>query len=201
MGKPRAPIPRMASVDTLFALAIAGVDGRNWYAAAREDIRVIAERFDETPSHVASVLAVTSPRISVRVNARMTLRYLNNGDRTGMTRSVRASLEHYEDHGEIRGPKTEAFAANLSGDESRVVLDIWMCRALGIEQAALVRPAVYAAAAERVRRVAVRLGWTPAQTQAAIWTAAYRRHYAVPNVPRLPLLEEAHTLGILLQGR
>lgn len=195
--KIRKPLPRMASVSALESLAIEGQDGIDWYARARVDIARVSGVFGLEPSHFAAVLSVLSPRVNVRRNAQLALRYCQRGSLDGVTSSVRAALAHYEATGEIRGPKTRAFAANLSGDETPVVLDVWMCRALGIEQRALKRKAVYRKGADRVRRVAVALGWTPAQTQAAIWTASYRRHYNVGNPPGLPLIEEARVVGVL----
>ena len=81
------------------------------------------------------------------------------------------------------GPKTGPFARALAGAEDAVVLDAWMARALKIDQAKFANKRIHRKCSDRVRAVAARLGWTPAQTQAAIWTAAYRRHFKNGNPP------------------
>ena len=103
---------------------------------------------------------------------------------SGLMPMVRSGLEHYETTGEIRGPKTSAFAGACMGDLSQVVLDVWMARALKVDQKAFNRRVVREKAAKRVCLVAKQLGWKPAQVQAAIWTAVYEQHH-VSKAPGL----------------
>jgi hypothetical protein len=139
-----------------------------------------------SPGRLADLLSVFSPRLQVLRSIRLTLEYIETGIvPSGVMRGTRAALEHYESTGEIRGPKTGPFARALRGDESAIVLDVWMAKAFGIPQTKLTGKAVAARCKGRIRTVARRLGWTPAETQAAIWTAAVRRAGRTPARFRL----------------
>lgn len=167
-----APLPRLASIRTLERLALQGAEGRHWYRYATAEVAAAADRLGVTVERFSDVLAITSPRVSVRKNIGLAVRYLRTGDTTGMLLGVRSALQHYETTGEIRGPKTEAFARACRGDLSAVVLDVWMARAFGVDQAKLSdSPRVHREATRRIRAVARRLDWKPAEVQAAIWTA------------------------------
>ena len=128
-----------------------------------------------SPEKLAGYLAVYSPRVSVRRSIRMAYHRIRTGEHAhDCMRGVRAAVEHWEATGEIRGPKTRAFCAALLGDGSAVVLDVWMARVLGIPQDMLGRVRVYRKGEDRIRAVASVVGWTPAETQAALWVATVK---------------------------
>jgi hypothetical protein len=165
----------MRSVKKLSEAALNGADGREWYRFANDQINAAAASLGISPKRLADLLAVFSPRVSVTRSIKWTLHYVKTGQTLpDCTRSHRAALLHYETTGEIRGPKTGPFAKALLGDTGAVVLDVWMARALAIPQKKLESVKVWAQAYDRVLRVAGSLGWTPAETQAAIWTATVR---------------------------
>jgi hypothetical protein len=68
----------------------------------------------------------------------------------------------------LRGPKTNAFARAIAGDENAVVVDIWMMRAGGF---AIDSPnkTQYTEVSEAIKTVANKFGLTPRTTQALIW--------------------------------
>lgn len=181
----------MRSVQHLMTLARKGWAHRGWYKEAGGELRLAAARLCVDSQYLIDILAVTSPRMAVRRNIRVTLRYVKDGTLPNdVTRSTRAALSHYEDTGEIRGPKTSAFAAALKGDGGAVVLDTWMARALGVPQDKLSRKGVRESAARRVRHGAHLMGIEPAEFQAAVWSATTLRHGRV-NVPSITnLIEE-----------
>jgi len=124
-------------------------------------------------SHGAALIAATSPRTRWSANLAMA-RGVAMGDAhvPGLKRNVataRRALTLADPAEVFRGPKTRAFHANLSGDESAVTLDIWMCRAMGVTPATLARVGVYEALADIVRNLAARYDVTPAQFQAVVW--------------------------------
>ena len=182
---------RIASVDHLTQLALAGEDGRFWYHHALAEVVRASRNLDTPLPYLVAVLGVTSPRVSVRDNINLTTRYILQDSIRGLMPSVIVGLKKLQSfarddlHGmtSTMGPKTGPFARALAGDEDAVPLDIWMARALKVEQSKLSGKRVNKKCSDRVRAVAARLGWTPAQTQAAIWTAAYRRHFKNGNPP------------------
>jgi len=166
----------MRTPKLLKRYALAGEHGRDWYDETREAVTDLAYILDVQPQYLADVLAITSPRVQVRRNIRIAVRYIKEGTLDGVLPGVRTALAHYEETGEIRGPKTSAFAAALMGDPEAIVLDVWMARALGVDQAKFSSAKVRREAERRVRKVARRLGWAPAQVQAAIWTHWVETH-------------------------
>ena len=69
-----------------------------------------------------------------------------------------------------RAGKVDSFRANLLGDLARVTNDAWMASFAGIEQQLFSSKAGYAAFSARVRRVAEKMGWQPAEVQETIWS-------------------------------
>ena len=187
------PAARMASVDTLARLALNGAGHRHWYANGVPALQALADRMDISFGALCDVVAITSPRVHVRRNIRLAVEYGREiapwptdahlkqtpGDiarRYGMMHGVAVSLLHWHHTRAIRGPKTSAFAAALRGDPSALVLDVWMSRALGVPQDRLFTGSNFAKADQRMARTARRLGWSVAETQAAVWSGAIQRH-------------------------
>lgn len=166
----------MTSVQKLAAMALKGQDGKDWYLETLPSLVMVAEGLGVTVQYLSDILAITSPRVHVRRNIRIALTYITGGGYAGVMSGVVQSLRYYEDTGIIRGPKTSAFAKALRGDGDAIVLDVWMARALNVEQSKLPTKAVKLKAEGRVAKVARQLGWTPAETQAAIWTHLVRTH-------------------------
>lgn len=172
---PNQKKPRLASVSTLVRLAEQGEAGRFWYDEAREQVDRGSVLLNIAPRRFADLLALFSPRVAVKRSIRFAVRYAETGEYAAdVMRSVRASVDHYEQTGEIRGPKTRPFADALRGDGSAIVLDVWMAVAFGVDQRAFNRVGVHAECTRRIRIAAKRLGWTPAETQAAMWYATVR---------------------------
>ena len=162
---------RMVSVDRLVSHACNGLHARHWYrdAVAQIDHVCWLEGWDR--DEFTGVLAVTSPRCSVVRNIRMTLHFMKHrNDRVVPMKGIRKSLHKWLDRRVIDGPKTSAFYSNLSGCPDAVTLDVWMAYALGIDQTEFSRVANRAKAIGRVVAVGERLGITPAESQACIWT-------------------------------
>lgn len=163
---------RITSVRTLTRLAESGAHGRHWYTYAESSVRSAAATIGCDPGRLADLLALFSPRVSVRRSIRMTLAYVTTGHHLpDVICYTRSAVAHYERTGQIRGPKTSAFAMALRGDPTAIVLDTWMARAFHVRQADLERRTVRTECMRRIRLTARRLEWSPAETQAAIWTA------------------------------
>ena len=68
----------------------------------------------------------------------------------------------------LRGPKTNAFARAIAGDENAVVVDVWMMRAggFGIDSP---NKTQYTDVTNAIKTVANKFSLTPRTTQALIW--------------------------------
>lgn len=132
--------------------------------------------------------------MSVRRNIRLALQYCGTGRFLDNTLgNVRRSISRYETTGTIGGPKVSAFAKALQGDHSAIVLDTWMAKALLVCElepslAKLRRKATRALAYDLIRRTAKRVGLSPRDTQAAIWTGIIREFGGNPT--RLSICSE-----------
>ena len=167
---------RIASVDTLEKLALAGADGAGWYDYAHGQVRAGAALLGVAPRRLADLLAVFSPRVTVKRSIRLAVTYARTGEVPyGVLQPTRLALDVYERTGRIRGPKTEPFARALTGDADAVTLDVWMAKAFGVDQSLFSAKGIHDRCRRRVESTARRLGWTPAEVQAAVWTATVRR--------------------------
>jgi hypothetical protein len=173
----------------MIELALMGHRFKDWYSKARQSIAAVCAIKGWPEDKFIKVLAVTSPRMSVRRNMRVTLQYMESGVLPkDVTRSTRAALVHLEETDEIRGPKTSQFAAALFGADDPIVLDTWMAAAFEIDQKLFANKGVREQAETRIRKAAQHLTWTNAQTQAAIWSATVR--LAGRRIPMMDLASE-----------
>lgn len=176
----------------LKVMALRGADNRPWYAWARAEIVAGAPVLGIDPVRMADLLALFSPRVNIKTSVRLTTVYVRTGKfDTNTLPSIRASVYHYEQTREIRGPKTAPFAKALMGDEGAVVLDTWMAVAFGINPRWIAdRPRLRRRMARTIVRIAEDLGWPPAETQAAVWATAVRSQGPYARVRIIGLLEE-----------
>lgn len=182
----RYPIPRLRSINGLTTLALNGADHRGWYADASKQIHEWGPKLPAAPHVFADLLALFSPRTSVKRSIKWAVHYARSGEyMSDVHRSIRFAVEHWKRTGEIRGKKTEPFARALMGDPNALVLDSWMYKAIGIPAHRGEVPTVHAIAASKVFAVAGILSWPIAETQAAIWAGIVREDGR--NVPPLDI--------------
>ena len=179
--------------------AIIGQAYRRWYRVARAVIRRLATYQAVIPEEklyrdvcydqLCDIVAITSPRVSVKRNLRFAWNEFTGKPRPGdMMRSTRVALDHYYKTGEIRGPKTSRFAQVLRGDDSVVVVDSWMARALGVRDKDARNKSTQELAERVITYVSLnsnRSGvyWSRAETQAAVWAGMIRTHYDRGKIP------------------
>lgn len=121
--------------STIMDVFSSGAPGYGWY-------RRIAERLkqyfpdDKDREIVASLLAVTSPRVPMSENINKFIAayeaYLLGEDYVDQLPSVEVSVKRIFSEGinAITGPKTKNFARALLGDPNAVVIDTWVARLL-----------------------------------------------------------------------
>lgn len=172
----------MALDVTLAKLATDNADGADWYECAGREISAVCEAAGWDVRLFTGVLSVTSPRVSVARNVRITLHYMDCGELfDNVMRSIRAGVTKFVDHGKIDGLKTSAFFNALMGDDDAVVLDVHMADLLCIEQKKFAGKRVYNEYADFIRGVAVIANMTPRACQAALWAAQLRIRGRVPT--------------------
>lgn len=151
------------------------LDAESWYADASLDIArlCLAENWDR--DRFTAILALTSPRCSVRRNVRLALHYMHTGQHMSTVLAVRQSLAKWESTGRIDGPKVEAFRKALSGHVNAIVLDVHMANLFNVPQSQFSRAKKRAHWERLVCLVADKVGIWPRDAQACLWFA-WRRH-------------------------
>jgi hypothetical protein len=151
--------------------------GEAWYWRATDTIDALAAEFGHDRATVAAVVAVLSPQTPWDRNirgARLILDAHASGDdwrscasASVYNANVRKAFRVLDgDSSALRGPKVEAFAANLRGDLDYVTLDVWAIRAaIRADLPGRHRDAI----ARGYRLAAARAGISPAEFQAIIW--------------------------------
>jgi cobalamin biosynthesis protein CbiD len=140
---------------------------------------------------VGSLLALFSPRVSVKRSVNFTKHYISTGEyRHDVVRSVRAAVDHWSKTGEIRGPKTSAFRNAMLGDLNAVVLDVWMAKFFKVDQKVFGTKSGYRLFSERLCRIADALGVSPRDAQATVWVYTLRLHGRNPPMMDLSDLIE-----------
>lgn len=145
---------------------------RRWYSTACRHADQIGHVLDVDRETGAGILSAFSIRTSWADNVRDAWTYAIGDPVPGLRHRVviaDAVLVHGLDA--LRGPKTRAFAQAIAGDPSAVVVDVWMCRAAGIDPDRLT-PRVYALVAADVEHLAAVHGESPRTMQALLWTRA-----------------------------
>jgi len=140
-----------------------------WYYDANAVAREVASNMTLDIERASCIVAAFSIRERWSSNVRKALQYSMGLDVSGLGVHVNladASMVHGFDA--LKGLKTNAFARAIAGDESAVVIDIWMCRAAGIGTDSP-NKTQYRFIADAVRDAAVLFGLTPRTAQALIW--------------------------------
>lgn len=176
-------------ISDLAELARDNRDQANWYDRAHAELVIVCDATGWSVDTLAAVLAVTSPRVSVRRNIRIALRWMNgDGLFPNVMSNIAASLDKYLATGSITGPKTLPFYKAIMGDAAAIVLDVHMADLFGVDQSKLSSKPLRQRLESTVRRVARRVAMSPRDCQAALWTGQLRRRGRVPTM--LPIVQE-----------
>jgi thermostable 8-oxoguanine DNA glycosylase len=144
-------------------------EASKWYLDAENVAREVARNLGATLEVGATVVSAFSPRERWTNNVAKAISFSlgNNvpGFKNNMTMANNALTMGFK---ALNGPKTNAFAKAIAGDENAVVIDVWMLRALGIEKKSPTQ-SQYKEMAKAVTLVAMKYGMTPRAMQALIW--------------------------------
>ena len=153
-----------------------------WYPDAT---RLIKQLYGEHWTLFVDILAATSPRVSVKKNWKMAVNILSAyidrdkhpaklGDILGrlmpahLINTIRALQGR-----PIKGPKVSRFAENLKGNLDVVTIDMWICKAYGIDAERLTAK-VYERLEQKIIKEAYKTNVKPANYQALIWYCVRR---------------------------
>lgn len=158
------------------------VEGKRWYPQAIENLAGIGKQYAvASKAKLAAVCAVLSPRISWQSNlegVRRIYKAIASGSSicptvAGVSRNVSKAWEIANGASVelVSGPKVSSFYANLSGDFSRVTIDVWAARAAGVplEEMSHLDRSRYASLERAYQAVAKELSFEPAELQAICW--------------------------------
>ena len=144
-------------------------EASKWYMDAERVAAEVARNLDTTLEVGASVVSAFSPRERWTNNVTKAISFSLGRDVPGFKNNMRmANNALTMGFKALNGPKTNAFAKAIAGDENAVVIDVWMLRALGIEKKSPTQ-SQYITMAKAVTTVANKYGMTPRAMQALIW--------------------------------
>jgi hypothetical protein len=145
------------------------LDAEDWYRNAYLQAQRIAEWIEGTPEMGACILSAFSIRTSWERNVIDAWNFAHGEYVQGLEiRRALATASLTAGFDAFKAPKTNAFARAIAGDTDAVVIDVWMCRAAGINRDA---PSVvqYRNIAKAVATLAKRHDMAPRDMQALIW--------------------------------
>jgi hypothetical protein len=140
-----------------------------WYLEAEKVANKVAENLGTSLEVGASVVSAFSPRERWTSNVSKAIAFSLGETVTGLSNNLKmAEASLHLGFDALRGPKTNAFARAIAGDENAVVVDVWMMRASGI---GIDSPnkTQYTDISEAITKIANRFGLTPRTAQALIW--------------------------------
>jgi hypothetical protein len=144
-------------------------DASTWYNDAENVAREVAENLNVSVEAGASVVSAFSPRERWASNVSKAIAFSLGLEVRGLPNNIRMANEAIT-HGfdALRGPKTNAFARAIAGDEDAIVIDIWMMRAALVDSDSP-NKTQYREMSEAVSVIARKTGMTNRTIQALIW--------------------------------
>lgn len=140
-----------------------------WYSEARDVAADVAFRLGVPVEHGAAIVSAFSPRVHWSRNITLALDYATGRVPACLRQSIRAADRARVDGiAGLKADKTVNFARAIAGDGEAVVVDVWMCRAAGLDRDA---PTVvqYREISSAVRSLAREWQLEPSTMQALIW--------------------------------
>lgn len=167
-----------------FELDLSDYKALTWYS---DTTKLIRELYGDHWQLFADLLAATSPRAQVKKNWRIAdellKAYTNREHKPAVFGDLLASSQIMASHlpniiralqrRPVSGPKVSRFAENIKGNLDVVTVDVWVCKAYGIEPRALTKM-LYARLEKHIQKTAKQLDVLPANYQAVIWQGIRR---------------------------
>lgn len=140
-----------------------------WYVEAEKVAHEVARNLDTTLEIGASVISAFSPRERWTSNVEKAVSFSLGKKVTGLSNNLKmAEASLILGFDALKGPKTNAFARAIAGDENAVVVDVWMMRAAGVGVDSP-NKTQYTDISQAVKQVSEKYGMTPRSMQALLW--------------------------------
>ncbi len=161
----------------------------SWYT---DSTKLIKELYGKNWQLFCNILAATSPRQSVKKNWKLSdsllKAYLDRDAKPEAWAKIISDLMPAHlinviralQGRPIKGPKVSRFAENLKGNLDVVTIDVWICKAYGIEHKRLTSR-VYEQLESKIIKEAIAANVKPANYQALIWYCIRRLNYKNPR--------------------
>jgi hypothetical protein len=140
-----------------------------WYADAEKVAHEVARNLDATLEVGASVVSSFSPRERWATNIEKAVSFSLGQKVVGLPNNLKmAQASLLLGFDALNGPKTNAFARAIAGDQQAVVIDIWMMRAANMLKDNP-NKGQYIELSRAVKIVSAEYDMTPRTCQALIW--------------------------------
>ena len=140
-----------------------------WYCDAEKIALEVARNLDTTLEVGASVVSAFSPRERWTSNVEKAISFSLGQKVTGLSNNLKmAEASLHLGFDALNGPKTNAFARAIAGDQNAVVIDVWMMRAAKMDKDNP-NKGQYIELSQAVKRVSAQYEMTPRTCQALIW--------------------------------
>jgi len=140
-----------------------------WYADAEKIAHEVARNLNSSLEIGASVVSAFSPRERWATNVEKAVSFSLGQKVVGLPNNLKmAEASVHLGFDALKGPKTNAFARAIAGDQNAVVIDIWMMRAAKMEKDSPTK-GQYIELSQAVKRVSAQYEMTPRTAQALIW--------------------------------
>ena len=143
-----------------------------WYLDAEKIANKVADNLNTTLEVGASIVSSFSPRERWSTNVEKAIAFSLGKEVRGLKNNLRMANKSLElGFNALKGLKTNAFARAIAGDAQAVVIDVWMCRAAGVDFTSP-NQSQYNEMSKAVTEVSKEYGLTPRVCQAIIWIVA-----------------------------
>ncbi len=176
-----------------------GKDHKDWYTKEHFKLINLLPEFEGLP--IIRTFAVTSMTTSIEANVHLVLKALLQMKRKepfiGYLPTQIIYLNLIVEGKDVPGRKIMNFIKALEGDKNSVVVDVWMCRAFGIEHARVLHDKSknktrnywkapskkeYDAIEQECLQLSSELNVEPRQIQSMIWAGIKRQYGMTKNV-------------------
>jgi len=173
-------------------LFLKGIEHKDWYQVAHKAIATYCKANSIPINDFIDVLALTSPRVSVKRNMEVTKEIFKGNSidyrpiKT-LVPTVQRSIAVWVETKQINGKKTSEFANSLNLIKGSICLDVWMSRAYKVEQKKLFRKDIHSRIVKDIKRLSKKYNLETYQVQACIWSGMYQDFYKNGNVPEFEI--------------